>query len=305
MRSAISIYILIPLLLVPQLLLGGAMIQFDDLHKAFSRKIYVPVIGDVMTTRWAYEAITVEQFKSNRYERNFFEYDMAISQNSWKASFLIPQLRVKVQECIKAGKNPEYEEYIENNFVKINYHIAELSGLTGYMPGDWISNVNYAKFNNVTGNYLLSYFDSLSTIFRTEERRISIRLDSLKRSMEDKMGKEQFVRLLEENHNERLAEFVLNRRSTRKVFETYNRFIQKADPVLMQPGSKHGRAHFYAPYKQIGNLKIGTLTFNMIIIWVMIIFLFGTLYYNLLKEFIVWLEKLKLPFWRKFGRELL
>src|SRR5690606_12351077 len=59
MRSAISIYILIPLLLVPQLLLGGAMIQFDDLHKAFSRKIYVPVIGDIMTTRWSYEAITV------------------------------------------------------------------------------------------------------------------------------------------------------------------------------------------------------------------------------------------------------
>jgi hypothetical protein len=43
----------------------------------------------------------------------------------------------------------------------------------------------------------------------------------------------------------------------------------------------------------------------MIIIWLMIIFFFGTLYYNLLKKFIVWLEKLKLPFWRKFGRELL
>jgi hypothetical protein len=97
MRSAISIYILIPLLLVPQLLLGGAMIQFDDLHKAFSRKIYVPVIGDIMTTRWSYEAITVEQFKSNRYERNFFKYDMDISQYSWYTSFLIPRLRVKVQ----------------------------------------------------------------------------------------------------------------------------------------------------------------------------------------------------------------
>jgi len=73
----------------------------------------------------------------------------------------------------------------------------------------------------------------------------------------------------------------------------------------MKPGSKHGRAHFYAPYKQIGNLKISTLVFNMIIVWLMIIFLFATLYYNVLKRFIVWLERLKLPFWRKFGRELL
>ena len=31
MKSVISIYILIPLVLVPQLLLGGAMIRFDDL----------------------------------------------------------------------------------------------------------------------------------------------------------------------------------------------------------------------------------------------------------------------------------
>jgi len=305
MRSAISIYILIPLLLVPQLLLGGAMIQFDDLHKAFSRKIYVPVIGDIMTTRWAYEAITVEQFKNNRYEKPFFEYDMAVSQNSWKASFLIPRLRVKVQECMKAGKDPEYRDYIENNFEKINYHVNELSALTGIEPGDWISRVNYDKFNDFTGTTLLSYLDSLSITFRTMERRSSLQLDSLKRAMEDKMGRENFVKLLADNHNERLAEFVLNRRSTRKIYETDNRFIQKADPVLMPPGSKFGRAHFYAPYKQLGNIKIGTLAFNMAVVWLMIIFLFVTLYYNVLKRFIVWLEKLKLPFWRKFGRELL
>ncbi len=48
----------------------------------------------------------------------------------------------------------------------------------------------------------------------------------------------------------------------------------------MKPGSKYGRAHFFAPYKQIGNLKIGTLIFNVIAIWIMIIFLSVTLYYD-------------------------
>lgn len=305
MRSAISIYILIPLLLVPQLLLGGAMIQFDDLHKAFSRKIYVPVIGDIMTTRWSYEAITVEQFKSNRYERNFFDYDMAISSYNWHASFLIPRLRVKVQECEKVGKNPEFREYIENNFKKLNYHLDELSQMTGIKPGEWITSVNYQKFNDIIGDYVLSYLDSLNIRFRSDERKTSLQLDSVKRSMEQRIGEEAFVRLRSENHNERLAELVLNRRSTWRIYETDDKFIQKADPVLMKPGSKHGRAHFYAPYKQIGNLKISTLVFNMIIVWLMIIFLFATLYYNVLKRFIVWLERLKLPFWRKFGRELL
>ena len=99
MRTAVSIYILIPLILVPQLLLGGAMIKFDDLHKSISKKIYVPVVGDIMVTRWAYEALCVEQFKSNRFEKPFFKYDMEISQNDWYASFLVPSLKVKVDEC--------------------------------------------------------------------------------------------------------------------------------------------------------------------------------------------------------------
>jgi hypothetical protein len=37
----------------------------------------------------------------------------------------------------------------------------------------------------------------------------------------------------------------------------------------------------------------------------MILCLFITLYYNILKRFIVFLEKLRLPIWRKFGRDLL
>ena len=96
MRTAVSIYILIPLILVPQLLLGGAMIKFDDLHRSITKKIYVPVLGDIMVTRWAYEALCVEQFKTNKFEKQFFKYDMAISQNDWYASFLVPALKGKV-----------------------------------------------------------------------------------------------------------------------------------------------------------------------------------------------------------------
>ncbi|NLN30042.1 MAG: ATP-binding cassette domain-containing protein [Bacteroidales bacterium] len=305
MRTVISIYILIPLLLVPQLLLGGAMIQFDELHKAFSRKKYVPVIGDLMTTRWAYEAMTVEQFRNNRYERNFFDYDMAVSRNSWQASFLIPELKVKVQECIRAGRDPEYREYIENNFRKINFHVKDLSDITGIKPGKWFERVNYEEFDEITGDDLRFYLDSLSITFRRQERKVSLQLDSLKRSIENRMGEKQFVRLLGENHNERLAELVLNRRSTLKIIEKDDRFIQKADPIFKPPESKFGRAHFYAPFKQAGKLRIGTLVFNTAVIWMMTALLFCTLYYNVLKAFIVWLEKLKLPFWRKFGRGLL
>jgi len=110
MKSVISIYILIPLVLVPQLLLGGAMIRFDDLHSSLSRKVYVPVIGDVMTTRWAYEAIAVEQFRSNRYMKPYFETDMMISRYDWQSAYLVPELKRKSNECAFTAGKPGYEE---------------------------------------------------------------------------------------------------------------------------------------------------------------------------------------------------
>ncbi len=305
MRTAVSIYILIPLLLVPMLLLGGAMIKFDDLHKSISRKIYVPVIGDAMVTRWSYEALMVEQFKGNKFAKPFFKYDMEISRTGWYNSFLIPTLKVKVNECKTAGRNPDYEELVRNNLRKINYHIRELSSETGILPGGWNSSLNYSGFTDFTCDQAKIYLDSLATAVRVTNRVFSDRKDSLVKSITDRRGEAEFQALKEANYNESLANFVLNRLSTNKIFDSDKKLIQKADPVYMKPGSKYGRAHFYAPYKQIGKIRIDTLLFNVIAIWIMTSALFVTLYLNVLKRFIEYLETLKIPIWRKFGRELL
>ena len=305
MRTAVSIYILIPLILVPELLLGGAMIRFDDLHKSISNKVYVPIVGDIMVTRWAYEALCVEQFKSNRFEKPFFNYDMEISQNDWYSSFLIPTLKVKVDECLTAGKDPEYKEYAEKNFDKINLHINDLSGLSGIKPGKWISNLNFQGFNANAGSDAKLFLDSLMTSFRLKSRSVSYMRDSLFKQISNRMGDDQFIKMRAKDYNENLANFVLNRLATNKIYDADDRLIQKADPVFMAPGSRIGRAHFYAPYKLLGNLKIETLVFNLLAIWLMILILFVTLYYNILKRFIAFLESLNLPVLRKFGRELL
>lgn len=305
MRTAVSIYILIPLLLVPMLLLGGAMIKFDDLHKSISRKIYVPVLGDVMVTRWAYEALLVEEFKSNKFEKPFFKYDMEISQNDWYVSFLIPELKVKINESKAAGKNPKFMNYSQRNLSKVNYHINDLSVITGIRPGSWINDLNYDKYNDFVAGQALSYLDSLSTTIRAANRIVQLKKDSLFNHLSREMGKEKLQELRERNYNENLADIVRNALNKNKIYDSYYRLIQKADPIFMKPGSKLGRAHFYAPYKQLGNLKIDTLVFNVMMIWIMTFFLFLALYYNLLKRFIFFLESLKLPIWRKFGRDLL
>jgi hypothetical protein len=305
MRTAVSIYILIPLILVPQLLLGGAMIKFDDLHTSISKKIYVPLVGDIMSTRWAYEALCVEQFKSNKYEKPFFRYDMAISQNDWYASFLVPALKQKVDNCLTAGLDPKYKDEAVSNFQKLNFHINDLSALTGIKPGAWYGSLNYLGFNQEIAADTKKLLDSLKTNIRMRNRLITYSRDSLTNVLSTNAGDDKFVALREENYNENLANYVLNRLATNKIYDSEDRLIQKADPIFMPPGSKYGRAHFFAPYKQIGNLKISTLIFNMLVLWLMVFILFVTLYYNILKRFIRFLESLNLPILRKFGRELL
>jgi hypothetical protein len=81
--------------------------------------------------------------------------------------------------------------------------------------------------------------------------------------------------------------------------------IQKADPVYMSPGSRYGRAHFYAPFKMIGNLKIGTLLFNTLAVWIMCMILFVSLYFNLLRKLINLIESFHLPLFRKFTAHLM
>jgi hypothetical protein len=305
MRSAVSIYILIPLILVPQLLLGGAMIKFDDLHKSMSRKIFVPVVGDIMVTRWAYEAISVEQFKSNRFEKPFFAYDMEIRQNDWYASFLLPTLKAKIGEVLTDEKKAELSNYTSLNLKKVNYHIKELSSITGIKPDTWVNNLSYDKFNEFTAAEAKSFLDSLTSIFRAKSRSVTSMRNSLYQQISLEMGEDQFIKLRETDYNENLANIVMNNMATNKIYDAGDRFIQKADPVFMPPGSRYGRAQFFAPYKQLGDLKISTLLFNIIVIWLMVITFFITLYYNVLKRFIAFLESLKLPILRKYGRDFL
>jgi hypothetical protein len=94
-------------------------------------------------------------------------------------------------------------------------------------------------------------------------------------------------------YNKRLADILLNIEILHKSFETPNRIIQKYEPVYMKPVSKNGRAHFFAPYKLIGNLPIDTFRFNVLVLWFVTLVLYIILYYNLLQRLVTFFENLQ------------
>jgi ABC-type multidrug transport system ATPase subunit len=106
-NSAVTIYILIPFLIIPQLLLAGVVVKFDKLNPTLAAQGSVPISGEVMTSRWAFEALAVNQFKENAYEHNFYKYDKSISVAQFKRDYWMPKLEsklVKIESEIREGK---------------------------------------------------------------------------------------------------------------------------------------------------------------------------------------------------------
>lgn len=308
MRNVVSIYILIPLILVPQLLLGGAMIKFDDLHRSLTNKEYVPVLGDLMATRWAYEAVMVEGFKSNKQNRYVFKYNLEIEQNNYYKDELIRNLRSEVIDFVLQRKGKDPEELIRQKLAILNYHVRQLARLSGQQAGNWTEWLTYENFNQRAADTVNRFFDKVRDYFVSENSRyFRLKLEAEK-EMISRTGNIKPSELASVYNNSRLSDIVLNQYGIldeRKYIVNRDHFVQKSTPVYMKPLSRYGRAHFFAPYKQIGNIRIDTLIFNTAAIWIMTAVFFITLYYNLLFRFIQNLEKQGFPFLRRFGRHLI
>ncbi|HCU18348.1 MAG: hypothetical protein A2X05_04005 [Bacteroidetes bacterium GWE2_41_25] len=295
-NSVVTIYILIPFFIIPQLLFSGVIVKFDKLHQSrFTSGEYVPVIGDLMAARWSFEALAVEQFKNNRYERNFFKSNIEKSQNDWYANFLIPALKEELWEChnyldsiqYRDLDSIQYRDIVENNFYKLNYHIDKLSSLAGFsdIPGNRERSLTAERFNSDVKKETENYLDSLAVRFRYIRKEYVNLVDSVSNSIVSGIGKEGFIALKNDYNNRSLEDLVLGRSSIiDKTSETDKKIIQKFEPVYMKPTSVYGLAHFYAPYKQIGSITIDTFWFNILVLWVVTFFLYITLYYNYLQK---------------------
>ncbi|HAN78109.1 MAG TPA: ABC transporter, partial [Bacteroidales bacterium] len=52
-KTTVNIYILIPFLIIPQIILSGVLVQFDKLNPIISRPGTIPWYGEFITARWA------------------------------------------------------------------------------------------------------------------------------------------------------------------------------------------------------------------------------------------------------------
>lgn len=287
LNSVINIYILIPFILVPQLLLGGAMIKFDELHHTLNNQKNVPVVGDMMASRWAYEALAVAQFRYNEYEKHFFEVNKDISKNSVYRSFMVPEMISINNEILRDSADWSDQE---RSFRILRNEIKALNEIHGLRQFPYQDQINTEYFSTSIGKRLSNYLSYAKDHFAKEYIKAQEKRDNLYAGLVEELGKDGFAELEQKYHNEFLADLLMNRAHLDMVYRGDDQLIQKKDPVYMRPYSHIGRAHFYAPIKILGGLEVSTFYFNICFIWFMTILLYLALLDNTLKKTIKFFE---------------
>ena len=256
LSSIVSIYISIPILLIPQILLCGLVVSFSDLTPN-SKTGNVPLIGELIPSRWSYEALAVTSFTDNDYEKPFFELDKARQENQFYNLGFLYELQSQLETMNdekKQGKevNPAHLSVINTNLPVL----TEFCGMAPY-AGD--------------GSYqsLYNYMKEAEKIMSKRGNDFTMKKEAMVSKMVKQQGKEAFLELKKDNYNIKLEEFVTgaDQRGMVEVVDDY--LVPRSGIIYLTPHNKIGRAPFYSSEKILGSWHIKTLWFNLGVILLM------------------------------------
>jgi len=287
-NSAVTIYILIPFLIIPQLLLAGVVVKFDKLNPVLAKQGGVPLVGEMMASRWAFEALAVNQFKENKYFKNFYKYEKAISIAGYKKNYWKQKLESKMSKISRESKEYLKKDETEKDLTLLrNELLKEQLFLNNKYVFQDIDKLTVKDYTPEVAASLKAFLEKVNEHYVLRENKKRAEKEKVVHKMIEKLGNDNFIKLQEEYENESLSQLVRNANdiSGEACLEKDGRLIQRIDPVYADPTESNlGGAHFYSPNKKfLGNL-IPTFWFNVIVIWLMSVVLMITLYFDIFKK---------------------
>ncbi len=286
-NSAVTIYILIPFLIIPQLLLSGVIVKFDKLNPTLAKQGGVPIVGEMMASRWAFEALGVNQFKANKYHKNFYKYDKAISISAYKKVYWIPKLQSKMSKIDKELKEYLKKDETTNDFTLLkNELLKEQLFLKNKYQFEDIDQLNAKDYTPQVAASLRSFLTKINEHYINYENKARKEKEVIIQRLIKQLGNDPYLELQSEYENESLNQLMLNSNDFgERCLEKDGKLIQRIDPVYSDPTySNFGRAHFFAPNKKFMGKLIPTYWFNLAVIWLMSISLMIMLYFDVFKK---------------------
>ncbi len=287
-KTAVTIYILIPFLVIPQMILSGIIVKFDKLNPSVSSPSDIPFYGEIITARWAYEALAVYQFKENKYEKLYYPYEKVMKTANYKKDFWLTRLTNEIEAVKRDFEDKSRKDKIVKSLALLRNEIAEEVSVNKKVQfeGD-LKNLFYEKLTVENMDAVKKYFADLRQYFIKVFNNAGDKKEKFNKSIQRTDQQIQELEMLKRNHyNENLEKLVSNSDAEDRVVEYNERLYRKVDPIFQDPKSKFIKAHFYAPRKQLFGNFVDTYWINLAVIWFSILTLYIALYYRLLKKFL-------------------
>jgi ABC-type multidrug transport system ATPase subunit len=286
-RSAVTVYIMIPLLLIPQMILSGLIFNFDKLNNLISTKGKVPVVADLMASRWAYEAMAVHQFRNNSYEQAYYDYERKAADADFKSAYLADDLTARNQRALAALSHPnapeETRKQVANDLKIIQVTLRDEPFRKGIENLDL--NQLTTSFNTAAAETLASYFNAYRQHYQKLYNEQSLLVDQ-KKAFIQKQGFD-LAREKEDHYNESLADLVKNVTAESRLLEYKGALIQQINPIFQYPSTSqllNYRTAFFFPEKNFLGVRVNTFFFNVAVIWAMSLVFYVTLYFEVFRR---------------------
>lgn len=282
LKSAVTIYILIPLLLVPQIMLGGAVVPYAELKAKDAGDRYTPLVADLMPSRWALEALMVRQFTSNDYEGLFFKQDCIKRQSDFVLDYYLPEMRGLADYPFLETNAPDRAAKTAQRLEALDNELRHLHERTNLKPGIDTAQLEPGTYNRATQKNVKEYLAKVETHYLARRKKAAQSLEALETRLKKQLGKEGLKELKAENYNQSIARLTLNLQTLEDLTLSGDRLVQIAAPVCQEPESNWGQAHFLSAFKKLGPWLIPTPLFNLGVLWFMALLLYLALNFSLL-----------------------
>ena len=282
-KTVVTIYILIPFLVTPQIILSGVMVKFEKLNPNISSPVSIPIYGEFITARWGYEALAVNQFINNKYEQPFYLYEKDMSKAVFKKDYWNVSIRGALDNIISDLDKGVRDNEFKDDLLLVSNEIKKQLALTPEIKFVFTDQLTPEKITPEIATAAINYIETVRKLYVNLYNDASNRKEALKAKLTGE-NLQNFLKLRDDYYNKSLEEFVKDKNETTKTIVYKGELIQKLDPIFMDSKNKFIRAHFYAPEKQVFGTKVGTFLVNVIVLWVITFILYLALYFRVLKK---------------------
>lgn len=285
-KTAVTIYILIPILLVPQMMLCGVVIKYDQLIPENSGNRLTPSYVDIIPARWGYEALVVEQYRNNSYMRHFFDTERVIRQNAYMVDYHLPELQSLADYRFLRTELDNKETTVKRNLKILNNEVRKLETETGSSSMLGAEVFTMASFDRNNLNSLIQYLNRLKEVYNNGRTEASRQKDEIEKGLTEQLGIQGLEKLKGEYFNKSIHQLALNELELESVVVSGDHLVQKVLPIYQEPSTAWGRSHFYAERKRLGNAYVSTYNFNMVALWILCLIGYLVLFLKLSPRFI-------------------